>query len=246
MDFTNRSSQNQPTFGAQNGSASAHAANTSPDKHNKSKGFTKGFGNGKWGRAGSIIFLVCMVILAAAAICLIAFSGNSNEGQYVKKNQYQAVFLTNGQVYFGHIKDINNQYIDLENIYYLQQPQKNSSGSSTANNNVTLVKLGCELHAPYDQMVIQARQVSFWENIQSSGQVAKGIAKLPKCVPSTPPASQSNATTPNSSDSSSSSDNSSSNSSNSSSSNTNNSSSNTSNSSSSTPSSSTSTKPSTP
>ncbi|MGH7233984.1 MAG: hypothetical protein ACREF7_00865, partial [Candidatus Saccharimonadales bacterium] len=45
------------------------------------------------------------------------------------------------------------------------------------------VKLGCELHAPYDQMVINMSQVTFWENLQSTGQVAKAVAQYDKTYP---------------------------------------------------------------
>ncbi len=44
-----------------------------------------------------------------------------------------------------------------------------------AGSNITLVKLGCELHEPYDQMVINSDQVTFWENLQDGGQVAKAV-----------------------------------------------------------------------
>jgi hypothetical protein len=42
------------------------------------------------------------------------------------------------------------------------------------------VKLGCELHAPFDQMVINRDQVTFWENLQDDGQVAKAVATFKK------------------------------------------------------------------
>jgi len=57
------------------------------------------------------------------------------------------------------------------------QTSNNGSTTSTtaANTNVSLVKLGCELHSPYDQMIINREQVTFWENLQDSGQVAKAV-----------------------------------------------------------------------
>ncbi len=35
-------------------------------------------------------------------------------------NKLQAVFLNTGQVYFGHIKSLNDKYFVVTNIYYLQ------------------------------------------------------------------------------------------------------------------------------
>jgi hypothetical protein len=85
------------------------------------------------------------------------YYGNAKEVDYVDADRHQAVFLTNGQVYFGKVKTISKQYIDLRGIYYLN------------------VKLGCELHGPVDQMLVNRDQVTFWENLKDDGQVAKAI-----------------------------------------------------------------------
>jgi hypothetical protein len=110
------------------------------------------------------------------ALILFLTAGKNSQEQAINKGTYQAVFLNNGQVYFGKIAHINPKSIDLGNIYYLQT---SSTGQSTtqqqSSSSVSLVKLGCELHAPYDRMIINADQVIFWENIQNSSQVVKAI-----------------------------------------------------------------------
>ncbi len=97
----------------------------------------------------------------------------------VKSKQFQAVFLTNGQVYFGKFADINSSYVKLTDIYYLQVQQtvQPSSSSSSSNNNqqVSLAKLGGELHGPEDEMFISRDQVLFWENLKNSGKVVQAI-----------------------------------------------------------------------
>lgn len=128
-----------------------------------------------WMERSSVILLFAIAIIILAIAALTFFGGNS-ESHLVKKGKYQAVFLNNGQVYFGNIQDLNNKFINLDNIYYLQTNSSNSSTtSSSSNSNVSLVKLGCELHAPFDQMVINRDQVLFWENLQDGGQVVKAI-----------------------------------------------------------------------
>ncbi len=93
-----------------------------------------------------------------------------DESKYVATSQYQAVFLNNGQVYFGHINDLNQNYIRLTNIYYLTQ-----TGDSTSSN-YSLVKLGCQqIHDPTDQMVVNRSQVTFWENLDNDGKVVSSI-----------------------------------------------------------------------
>ena len=126
-----------------------------------------------------------VVLMIVAVILAVSFAGQNSEGSYIYSNKLQAVFLNTGQVYFGNIKSINPEYLVLENIFYLQTNNQSgsSSSSSTTSNNVSLVKLGCELHAPYDQMIINMNQVTFWENLQSTGQVAKAVAQYQKQYP---------------------------------------------------------------
>ena len=143
----------------------------------------------KAGKSPAWLRVLWIVLLFAATILVIAiailfYRGGSKEGNLVDSKKQQAVFLTNGQVYFGHIKEINKQFVNLTGIYYLnvnQQVQPNQKDSKDASNNtqnsISLVKLGCELHGPSDQMLINRDQVTFWENLNDDGQVAKAIAQ---------------------------------------------------------------------
>ncbi len=165
MDFSNRDVQ--PGVSKPAGT---------PNKKNK-------LDRGEWTRIAFVAAIGAVVILLLAVIAVIAFGGKS-EDRYVDTTKLQAVFLNTGQVYFGNIKTLNNRYFVLTNIYYLQSTNNGSSNSSSsANSNVTLVKLGCELHEPYDQMVINSSQVTFWENLQDNGQVAKAVATFEKQNP---------------------------------------------------------------
>jgi len=171
MDFSNRDiAQPVPATGSQ------HSGVPSPQVR---KGSTNK-DNGQWGRVGVVAAVVSVVILLLALVVLacVAKPTSDDESKYVYTNKLQAVFLDTGQVYFGNLKVLNDNYFVLTNIFYLQT--SSSSGSSTSSSNtsssVSLVKLGCELHQPYDQMVINRAEVTFWENLQSTGQVAKAVA----------------------------------------------------------------------
>ncbi|MDB5178200.1 MAG: hypothetical protein JWN01_143 [Patescibacteria group bacterium] len=105
-----------------------------------------------------------------------AYSAMTADGA-VKAKQYQAVFLTNGQVYFGKASRVDNSYVKLTDIYYLQvqqqvQPKDQSAGQQPQ---VSLAKLGGELHGPEDVMYVSRQQVLFWENLKDDGKVAKAI-----------------------------------------------------------------------
>lgn len=177
MDFANRGMQSavnpsNPVPGS--------AAGNNRYASQKSKGKDKGF----WSRIAIVTGIACVVIILIGVICIIfANNNNTNESQYVYKNKLQAVFLDTGQVYFGKVTTLNNNFFVLKDIFYLQSNSSSSSSSSStsdssssSSNNVSLVKLGCELHMPYDEMVINRSSVTFWENLQSGGQVAKAVA----------------------------------------------------------------------
>jgi hypothetical protein len=135
------------------------------------------------------------VILAVIVIVLAGFGILFREKLFGSKNGsamtssgsgssgYQAVFLTNGQVYFGKISDANSDYPVLRDIYYLQVVQPPLQGTPTqaqpaqaqAQPQISLVKLGNELHGPVDEMHISRTQVLFYEDLKSDGQVVKAI-----------------------------------------------------------------------
>lgn len=99
-------------------------------------------------------------------------------------SNYSAVFLSNGQVYFGTINGRTEKELDLRDIYYLQvnqqiQPnqQNGSSASKTQEPNVVLVKLGDELHGPNDRMRINMDQVLFTESLKDNSKVVEAINK---------------------------------------------------------------------
>jgi hypothetical protein len=116
---------------------------------------------------------------------------------------YQAVFLTNGQVYFGKLSGMTASYATLEDIYYLQvtTPPANADGSqlnqqqAAQQQQLSLVKLGQELHGPVDQMKINRDQILFYEDIKEDGKVMQAIRDYKKNPPATP-AANTNANTP--------------------------------------------------
>ena len=131
-----------------------------------------------------LLFMVAMIVALIALY--VALSGNNSENKYVDKTKFQAIFLNGGQVYFGKVHSLNDKFITIDNIYYLrvnQQVQPNQSSTSSANQDVSLAKLGCELHGPTDSMVINRDQVLFWENLKADGQVTKAITAYVKANP---------------------------------------------------------------
>ena len=114
---------------------------------------------------------------------LLAYKSNTNSS--IDNNRYQAVFLSNGQVYFGKLHTYNGSYMKLNSIYYLQTKSAAASEnpqatSDQAEANVQLIKLGSEVHGPDDEMVISKDQILFFENLKKDSQVSASIDKYNK------------------------------------------------------------------
>lgn len=132
--------------------------------------------------------LWAVIILVGALLALTVFnglvSGNAkNFGRlsaWADLTKYQAVFLANGQVYFGKITDANSQTLVLENIYYLRsagalQTADVANSTTTPADNFSLIKLGNELHGPEDKMSINLSQVLFTEDLKADSKVVEAI-----------------------------------------------------------------------
>ncbi|OJU87983.1 hypothetical protein BGO17_03280 [Candidatus Saccharibacteria bacterium 49-20] len=132
-----------------------------------------------------IVAVVSVVIVAILAVTtMLLLSSMNNKSAKINKDDYQAVFLTNGQVYFGKLQNADGNYLTLTNIYYLQvdsdvqqagTTDKKSTTNSATDSNVQLIKLGNELHGPRDEMQLNNTQVLFWENLKSDSKVSEAI-----------------------------------------------------------------------
>lgn len=136
----------------------------------------------KSGMVGKLL-VVSLIVVSVAITAFVGYAiiRGIGGGNLIKGDQYQAVFLTDGQIYFGKLKGIGEQYATLEDIYYLQveqQVQPDREKDDAAETQISLAKLGNELHGPEDEMFINVDQILFWENLKDEGQVATAIANF--------------------------------------------------------------------
>ena len=137
--------------------------------------------------------LIALVLVAVFGFGYLAYqhkvdqdsvkAATAQSSQQIDSSKYQAVFLTNGQVYFGKLTDNGGNYVTLTDIFYLQSKDQNVQPKDTKTSdqsNLTLIRLGKELHAPEDQMNISRTQMLFWENIKSDGKVYQAIQEYKK------------------------------------------------------------------
>lgn len=126
-------------------------------------------------------FFVWLLIIIA--IVLIGFFMSRTGGFSALKNlflvstdDYQAVFLTNNQVYFGKLSGLNSQFPVLRDIYYLRVNA--TDGAQITAEDVNLVKLGDELHGPTDAMKINRDQILLVEDLKDSSSVMDAIRRF--------------------------------------------------------------------
>ncbi len=118
------------------------------------------------------VWIVVIIIVLVAAL---GFVGKNTGflGSGLTDGNYQAVFLSNNQVYFGKVTNANSAYATLTDIFYLQVAQ--ALQPSQPNSQVNLVKLGDELHGPADVMKINRDHILFIEDLKPGSQVVKAI-----------------------------------------------------------------------
>jgi hypothetical protein len=126
--------------------------------------------------------LVVAAALIVSALLLGWIIGNNDDGptgyQNIDSKRYQAVFLSNGQVYFGRLSNSGSELVKMTNIWYLQVQQGTQSADAlndSSKSQVSLAKMGNELHGPDDSMSISKDQVLFWENLKDDSKVVKAI-----------------------------------------------------------------------
>jgi|SRR5579859_32986 len=82
--------------------------------------------------------------------------------------RYQAVFLSNGQTYFGRLIDRIGPYVKIENAYYIQQTP---TADDQAPPESRLIKRGNELHRPLPVVLIPRTAILFVEDLRPDSPV---------------------------------------------------------------------------
>ena len=113
-----------------------------------------------WWHLTFLLFLLPMPALLAGC----------GDGDLKFPTEYQAVFLDNGQVFFGKVEQAGSSYLTLRDVYYVRR-QVDQDKKEARN---LLIKRGNEAHAP-DLMRINTRHVVFMEPVGPDSPLAKLI-----------------------------------------------------------------------
>jgi hypothetical protein len=117
------------------------------------------------GRLGNVAIAIVVFALAFAGTQWWDFTLPA-----VGRAQYQAVFLANGQTYFGRYYDRIGAYAKIEDVYYLQQT---ASADGTQTGDTKIVRRGGELHAPEARMYVPRTAILFVEDLTDASPIAQ-------------------------------------------------------------------------
>lgn len=124
--------------------------------------------------------LAVFVVVALVIVLGVLYYFKVIPGSLFGSRAYQAVFLSNGQVYFGKLSRERSQYPILRDIFYLQvtqAPQPIQPGE-TPPQTINVVKLGGELHNPMDEMRINRDHIIFIEDLRADSRVVQAIEQF--------------------------------------------------------------------
>ena len=112
-------------------------------------------------RVASFVLVVAMTFLAVRwwDFVLPAFGA-----------RYQAVFLANGQTYFGHYLDRLGPYVKVENAFYIATQPTADEGQTPESR---IIRRGSELHQPLPFVLIPKSAILFVEDLRQDSQVAQ-------------------------------------------------------------------------
>ncbi len=136
----------------------------------------------KWWLWASITLL--LVIVTAVAVWLLV-PGKALGGTAIDTSKYQAVMLSNGQSYIGKLSNLNDDFMRLTDVYYLQAKSADTTNQEATDQDVNsgnfqLIKLGGEVQGPEDEVIISKAQLLYYENLQPGGKASQAIEQYKK------------------------------------------------------------------
>jgi hypothetical protein len=111
-----------------------------------------------------------LLLLSGAGWYYYSIQSPPAEEAVISTGEYQAVFLDNGQVYFGKLERPRGDFYLLTDVFYLQ-----SGVAVDQTTNLALTKLGSEAHGPEDRMQINKEHVLFFEDMKEDSKVVQAI-----------------------------------------------------------------------
>jgi hypothetical protein len=108
-------------------------------------------------------------------LALVAACGQLGRAEPKFDTPYQAVFLTNGQVFFGKLSGAGSDNPRLDDVFYVQTQVNPDTKQTTS----VLIRRGKEWHGPA-YMYVNSRSILVIEPVSADSKVAQLIAEAQK------------------------------------------------------------------
>lgn len=122
---------------------------------------------------GAVILLV-LLLLVSGVYFFFFRKGDDQKNLDIAKN-WQAIKITNGEIYYGQIEDITADPVVVNNVYYNYDQQKEEKKEAAESGNLRLVKRGKETHGPDGTMSIVRSQILYMEPLSEESKVLAAI-----------------------------------------------------------------------
>ena len=107
-----------------------------------------------WRGRKRLVMLAAGVVVGAAGLWLVAFHDLTPGARINLNTPYQAVLLTNGQVFYGRLDELGSPFPVLTEVYYVHS-QVNQDTKQVSN---TLIRRGKEWHSP-ERMILNGAHI---------------------------------------------------------------------------------------
>lgn len=118
------------------------------------------------------LWLLGLIVVLGLATGVLAYTGTGPFN--TTTTVWSAVHLNDGEIFFGHIKSVTADTVELTNVYYVQKP-----AASAANQSISVVSfVSTQIQCPVDDVKITRSLVLYFEDMQSNSYVVQQLNRL--------------------------------------------------------------------
>ena len=122
--------------------------------------------------------VIALLVLIVGFVGWMVWSNSKSGATGIDSSRYQAVFLSNGQIYFGKLSAFNDESFKITNIYYPQAQATGEEAETDVNaeqSSIQLFAVTEGVHGPDDEMIILKNQILYYENLKADSKVTQLI-----------------------------------------------------------------------
>lgn len=108
----------------------------------------------------------------------LVWSNMRTSGLAIENDKYQAVFLSNGNTFFGKLETVGSSQLKLSEVFYPESSATAGEDDQLENpdeNTTRLIPFREHMYGPEDEMMFDRSQLVFFMNLKSDGQVSNLI-----------------------------------------------------------------------